>query len=125
MEELKNMTVGQLLDSEEFRKELALQIQNECDEHDKMMRVAFTKKLRLQRNPINSLREREVFKVDDVTAAYKLILVKELKGFSSAEREYIKRVCMVAYYNTLLKKKEQEQNPEKPEKKPRRKRKKE
>lgn len=123
MEELKNMTVGQLLDSEEFRKELALQIQNECDEHDKMMRVAFTKKLRLQRNPINSLREREVFNAEDVTAAYKLILVKELKGFSSAEREYIKRVCMVAYYNTLQKMKEQK--PEKPEKKPRRKRKKE
>ena len=107
MEELKNMTVGQLLDSEEFRKELALQIQNECDEHDKMMRVAFTKKLRLQRNPINSLREREVFNVEDMVAAYKQIIAKCLEGFSSAERDYIKRVCMMAYWRVVERHKKQ------------------
>lgn len=105
---LSKMTVADVLDSEEFRKELELQINNETEHHDKMMREAFTVKMRLQRAPIARLRERGVFNVDDMTAAYKLIIVKKLEGFSASEREYIKQVCMMAYWRVVerLKKKE-------------------
>ena len=106
------MTVEQLLDSEEFRNELQVQITNEVEHHDRMMREAFTKGLRLQRNPINSLRERDVFNVEDMTAAYKLIIIKRLEGFSSAEREYIRRVCMMAYWRVLEKIKKQQKDTE-------------
>lgn len=107
MEDLSKMTVEQLLDSEEYRKELQVQITNETEHHDRMMREAFTKGLRLQRNPINSLRERDVFNVEDMVAAYKLIIAKCLTGFSSAERDYIRRVCMMAYWRVVERHKKQ------------------
>lgn len=48
---LKEMTLGELLDSKEFQEELQRQIDNEVEHHDKMMREAYGKGLRLQRNP--------------------------------------------------------------------------
>jgi hypothetical protein len=107
MEE-KKQTVGELLDSEEYKKELGMVIASEQEHYDHMMRDAFVKGMRLQRNPINSLREREVFNVEDMTAAYKLIILKRLDGFSSGEREYIKRVCLAAYWRVLEKRKKAE-----------------
>ena len=108
MEGLKNMTVGQLLDSDDFKKELQVQIDNECEHHDKMAREAFVKGLRLQRAPIARLRERGVFNVEDMVAAYKMILAKMLDDFSAAERQYIKMVCMVAYWRVVQQRKEAE-----------------
>lgn len=108
MVDLSKMTVEQLLDSEEYRKELQVQITNEQEHHNRMMREAFMRGLRLQRNPINSLRERDVFNVEDMVAAYKQIIAKFLEGFSSAERDYIKRVCMMAYWRVVEKHKKQE-----------------
>jgi hypothetical protein len=49
-----------------------------------------------------------VFNVEDMTAAYKLIILKRLDGFSSGEREYIKRVCLAAYWRVLEKRKKAE-----------------
>ena len=106
---LKEITVGEFLDSEEFRTELKKVIDHETEYHDRMMRVAFTKKLRLQRNPINSLREKEVFNVDDMVAAYKLIIAKQLQGFSATERDYIKRVCLAAYGEVVARQKKREE----------------
>ena len=106
--ELEKMTVGQLLDSEEFKKELQTQITNESEHHDKMMREAFNRGLRLQRNPQERLRERGVFNVEDMTAAYKMIIAKSLQGYSAAEREYIKQVCWMAYWRVLEKMKKKE-----------------
>ena len=106
MEDLKKMTVEQLLDSEEYRKELQVQITKEVEYHDRMMREAFMKGLRLQRNPINSLRDRDVFNVEDMVAAYKQVIAKCLEGFSSAERDYIRRVCMMAYWRVVEQHKE-------------------
>ena len=109
MEDLKQMTVEQLLDSEEYRKELQVQITNETEHHDRMMREAFTKGQRLQRNPISSLREKNIFDVDNIIPAYKLILCKALGSmFSAAEREYIRRVCMMAYWRVVERYKKQE-----------------
>lgn len=108
--ELEKMKVGELLDSEEFKKELEIQIRNEQEHHDHMMREAFLRGLRLQRNPINSLIERGVFNSDDIREMYRLIICKALEGFSSSEREYIKRLCLVTYWRTVekIKKKEKE-----------------
>ena len=108
MADLKEMTVEQLLDSEEFRKELQVQIDREQAHHDKMMREAFVKGLRLQRNPINRLMEREVFNAEDMTALYKMIIVKCLDGYSSTERDYIRKVCMMAYWRVVEKAKKGE-----------------
>lgn len=106
--ELNKMTVEQLLDGDEFKKELELQIANEKDNYDKMMRIAFTKGMRLQRNPITRLRERDVFNVEDMRAAFKMIIAKCLDGFSSSEREYIRRVCMMAYWRVVERHKKME-----------------
>ena len=108
MDDLKQMTVEQLLDSDEYRKELGVQIANEQEHHDKMMREAFVRGMRLQRNPINSLREREVFNVDDMVALYKQIIAKCLEGYSAAERDYIRRVCMMAYWRVVERHKQEE-----------------
>ena len=112
MEGLKNMTVGQLLDSDDFKRELQLQIDNECEHHDKMMREAFNAGLRLQRAPIARLRERGVFNVEDMVAAYKLMIVKRLEGMSHVERDYIKQVCMMAYWRVVQQRKQQEKEQE-------------
>ena len=106
---LKEMTVEQLIDSDDFIKELEVQITNECENHDKLAREAFTKGLRLQRAPIARLREREVFNQQDIRDLYKRIIVGMLQGFSAAERQYIKQVCMVAYWRTVQKLKAAEQ----------------
>ena len=102
---LKEMTVEQLIDSDDFKRELEIQITNECEHHDKMAREAFTKGLRLQRAPIARLREREVFNQQDMRELYKRILCGVLQGFSAAERTYIKQVCMVAYWRVVQQRK--------------------
>lgn len=105
---LKEMTLGELLDSKEFQEELQRQIDNEVEHHDKMMREAYGKGLRLQRNPQERLRERGVFNVEDMVAAYKLIACKALQGYSAEERDYIKRVCWMAYWRIVDKEKKKE-----------------
>lgn len=101
MEDLKKMTVEQLLDSEDYRKELEVQIGLEVEHHDRMMREAFVKGLRLQRNPVSRLRERGVMNADDIVAAYKMIIAKCLDGFSATERDYIRRLCMTVYQRVV------------------------
>lgn len=100
---LQTMTVEQLIDSEAFRTELALQIELEKKHHDEMAMEAFTRGLRLQRAPIARLREREVFDVENIIDIYKRIVCKQLNGFSSAERDYIRRLCMMAYSRVIAK----------------------
>lgn len=101
MEKIDKMTIEQLIDSEEFRQELAVQIENETDHHDRMMREAFNAGMRLQRAPIARLRERGVLNAEDMAELYKHIICKSLDGYSAAEREYIKNVCMVAYWRVI------------------------
>ena len=98
---LQTMTVGEMIDSEAFRKELALQIALETKHHDEMAREAFARGLRLQRAPIARLRERELFDVDNIIDIYKRIVCKQLNCFSAAERDYIRRLCMAAYSRVI------------------------
>lgn len=98
---VKTMSVGELLDSPEYLKELQVQIDMETSHHDTMAREAFIAGQRLQRSPIDRLREREVFNAQELKELYKRMVCKQLHGFSSAEREYIKQVCMMAYWRVV------------------------
>lgn len=102
-EMLRGMTVRELLDSDLFKKELQLQIKLETEEHNKMLGEAMVRGMNLQRCPYDRLKERGIFNVEDLTEAYKFIVGKQLKEFSAAEREYIKRVVMMAYWRVVEK----------------------
>ena len=100
--ELTGMTVEQLLDSKQFREELQLQIDMEKKHHTEMSYQAVGAGLRLQRAPIHRLIEKNVFDADNLIAAYKLIICKAMGSyFSAAERKYIERVCMMAYWRVV------------------------
>ena len=101
--DIRTMTIEQLLDSEQYERELIQQIEIETKHHDKMAREAFASGLRLQRAPIQTLREKGVFDAENVRDIYKRIVCKTLVGFSAAEREYIKNVCLMAYWRTIEK----------------------
>ena len=100
--EFKGMSVEQLLDSKDFRKEVQLQLVMEEKHHTEMSYKAVGAGLRLQRAPIQRLMEKDVFNADDIIKAYKLIICKQLgSDFSAAEREYIKNICMMAYWRVI------------------------
>ena len=99
--ELKGMTIEQLLDSVTFERELIRQIELETEHHDQMARQAFQSGLRLQRAPIATLREKGIFDAENIRDIYKRIICKTLVGFSAAEREYIKNLCMMAYWRVV------------------------
>jgi hypothetical protein len=100
--ELKGMTVEQLLDSKQFRKELEVQIEMEQKHHTEMSYKAVEAGLRLQRAPIQRLLEKGVYDADHIIQAYKLIICKQLgSDFSAAEREHIKQICMMAYWRVV------------------------
>lgn len=106
--DLSSMTIEQLLDSEQFERELIQQIEIEAGHHDKMAREAFKSGMRLQRAPITTLREKGVFDAENIRDIYKRIICKTLVGFSASEREYIKNLCMVAYWRTIEKNKKRD-----------------
>ena len=100
--ELKGMSVEQLLDSKQFKEELDLQIVMERKHHTEMSYKAVEAGLRLQRAPIQRLMDKGVFDVENIIKAYKLIICKQLgSDFSAAEREYIKNICMMAYWRVV------------------------
>lgn len=100
--ELQGMTVEQLLDSKQFKEELDVQIKMERKHHTDLSYQAVEAGLRLQRAPIQRLIEKEVFDAENIIKAYKLIICKQLSNdFSSAERQYIKNICMMAYWRVV------------------------
>ena len=99
--DLKKMTIEELLDSVTFERELIVQIDMEAKHHDEMARQAFASGMRLQRAPIATLREKGIFDAENIRDIYKRIICKTLTGFSAAEREYIKRLCMMAYWRVV------------------------
>ena len=99
--DLRKMTVEEVLDSVDFERELIKQIENETNHHNEMAKQAFYSGMRLQRAPIQSLIDKGVFDAENVRDIYKHIICKTLNGFSAAEREYIKNVCMMAYWRVV------------------------
>lgn len=100
--QLQGMTVEQLLDSKEFHKEVEVQIALEQKHHTDMSYQAIEAGLRLQRAPIQRLIDKGVLDADSIIKAYKLIICKQLgSDFGAAEREYIKNLCMMAYWRVV------------------------
>ena len=100
--ELKDLTFYDVLQLDIFRDELAEQLTRE------MMAVEKANtKGKLRRMAMDSLMEKNVFNVQNMTSMFYLIKHKELKNYSANERQYINDVCQMAYQRTILQLKEE------------------
>lgn len=105
---LNDMTVKELIESADYRKELQWQIDMEQKHYDEMCLQAVEAHMRLKRAPIARLMERGVFDVVQMIELFKAIICKTLIGYSAAEREYIRLLCMMAYWRVVEQNKEKE-----------------
>ena len=92
----KKITLSSVLSCNEFRNQVLLEIEHQNYLHKK----AIIKFGRLKRAPIDRLKDRNVFD-ETIVLLYDKILGKELKGYSRAERDYIKKIGDVAFLRTL------------------------
>lgn len=97
-DELSKLTVREVIEMPEFADELEAQIVLEEDSH-----TAALRKGRLKRTPLDSLRDRKVFNVPHLKAAFMAVLDKSLVGYSSMERQYIHSLGMVAFARVMVK----------------------
>lgn len=95
-EELNNLTVRDVLEMEEYRREMDVQLRLEENAHTEALRRG-----RLKRTPLDSLRERKVFNTDDMLRLVQAEIEKSLLGFSSMERQYIHNIGMVVFGRVL------------------------
>lgn len=98
---LKEMTVADVVDSQEFLDEMTKQVSRETETLKEWQRKAVAQRKRLQRSPIDSLMEREVFTGWKMVTLYRGVLNKALIGFSAAERKYITDVGTVVYAKVI------------------------
>lgn len=95
--ELDALTIGDVIAMPEFEKEMARQIEMERDSYDEQCRKAVQQKMRLKRFPLMTLLDKGVFHADKMVELYAMCLDKRLVGFSSAERQYIEGIGLVAF----------------------------
>ena len=108
--ELKDLTFYDVLQLDIFREELADQLTREMATKEKANTQG-----KLRRMAMDSLMERNVFNVQNMTSMFYLIKHKQLKNCSANERQYINDVCMMAYQRTILRlKEESEENDRNP-----------
>lgn len=105
-EELKKMTVADVIGRDEFLEVMREQISLELGVREKAMQKARAMKMRLQRNVIDSLLDKEVMEAETMRELYKAMLCKSLVGFSSVERSYINTIGMLCYGKVIAKLKE-------------------
>ena len=106
-EELKAIKVKDILRMPEFEAEMQRQITIENEMYDSFCREAAVSHKRVKRTVVDSLREREVFNTSTMIDLFEAVLNKALVGFSSAERQYIYGIGMLAFGKVLAKLKEQ------------------
>lgn len=96
--ELKKMTFLEVLQLSIFKEELEKQISLEIAAYDDD-----SKRGKLKRMALDSLRERGLFNVNDLTLTYYHIMHKEAdrETFSANVRQYIQDVCTLAYTRTI------------------------
>jgi hypothetical protein len=102
-EELKALKVRDILTMPEFKEEMARQISIEEESLKKASIEAVSNGCRLQRTPVDRLREREVYNADTMCRLFEAVLNKSLLGFSSAERQYIYGIGMLCFGRILAK----------------------
>lgn len=100
---LEEMTVRELLMTDEFVRTLGEVIENERQSFREVRYKAYKEGRRLQRNPIDRLEERGVFNTEDMQSLYAMVVAKCLTGYSASERNYIELVGRQAYRVTIQK----------------------
>ena len=106
-EELKRLTVADIIDRADFVQILGEQIGIELGTREKAMQEARAKKMRLQRNVLDSLIEKDVMKAETMRDVFRAELDKKLIGFSMQERNYIHAIGMLAFGKVLGKLKQE------------------
>ena len=100
---MEEMTVRELLMTDEFVRTLGEVIENERQSFREVRYKAYKEGRRLQRNPIDRLEERGVFNTEDMQSLYAMVVAKCLTGYSASERNYIELVGRQAYRVTIQK----------------------
>ena len=103
---IEKMTVKDVITSDVFREEVQRQMRiEERSQTDAIARLG-----RLNRTPLDRLRERGDFRVERIIELYTALISKTLLGYSAAERTYINNVCLLAMQRTLQRLEEKEKN---------------
>ena len=97
------MTVRDVLMLDEFRAQMLQVMDGEYDHQRRAAAEARKNGCRINRTPLDSLRERDVWHADEMIEYFGSVLNKSLIGFSAAEREYISLVGMAAFKRTMQK----------------------
>lgn len=95
-EELKKMTVKEVIELPEFLEEMKVQVKIEQDTH-----TAEIARGRLRRTPIDAIREKGVLCAEKMVELFASVVAKTLEGYSSSERQYIYGVGMLCFGRVL------------------------
>ena len=95
-EELKKMTVKEVIELPEFLEEMKVQVKIEQDTHTEEIARG-----RLRRTPLDAIRERGVLYADKMVELFASVVAKTLEGYSSSERQYIYGVGMLCFGRVL------------------------
>ena len=105
---IKEMTVREVLMTDEYRDEVQRVMDGEVFRQDKAAAEARKQKARMNRTPLDSLREKGAWEAEKMVNYYGCILDKSLVGFGFTERAYIEMVCFEAFRRVIKRYKEQE-----------------
>ena len=106
--DLKEMKVRDVLQLEEFKRQLEDVMSGEVENQNKAAYDASKAGARLSRTPLDRLREKGAWDVESMTDYFANVLNKSLIGFGAGERQYIYLVGMEAFKRTITKLKEKE-----------------
>lgn len=106
--ELKDMTVREVLLLDEFVNQLQQVMDGEVFNQERAAQEAKKQGCRLGRTPLDRLREKQVWQVEQVRDFFGATLNKSLVGFGAEERNYIYLVGMAAFKRTVTKLQKQE-----------------
>ena len=106
--DLKEMKVRDVLQLEEFKRQLEDVMSGEVENQNKAAYDASKAGARLSRTPLDRLREKGAWDVESMTDYFANVLNKSLIGFGAGERQYIYLVGMEAFKRTMKKLKEKE-----------------
>ena len=102
------MTVADVIGRDEFLEVMREQISLELGVREKAMQKARALKMRLQRNVIDSLLDKEVMDAETMRELWQALICKTLVGFSAAERNYIDLIGLTAYKRLVIRINERE-----------------
>lgn len=105
-EEIKKLTVRDVISMDVFKEEMQVQVRMENESHSRAIREVASKGMVLKRTPLDSLRDKNVLDADTMVQKFAAVVDKSLIGFSSKERAYIYGMGMVCFARVLVRLKE-------------------